>query len=316
MSGNEASNSVPLSNAIPGESQVIDSTNSPLNAIASEDAGFEANGQIPISKPHLNQERPFLPPIMPNIPPMHPGGMPVVPTDWVDPNSHNSNNNNLYIKNLSDNVTEEKLRELFSPFGDIVSVKVMRDDMGNSKGFGFVCFSNAPDAHKAKHTMHTQMVEKKPLFVTFAQKKEDRQKQLQQFHSNGFHGSYGMYPPPPFGAPMNFPEFYSRQPILPFSPQPQPPMPYLGMGEYPPQYPPKGNKPQQRRGQYAGPQNGGGRGNPNNQYKNNRNYSKQNRRDYPPSGSEHYNNPSVMMPPPSAFSANDPSPQNDIVPQN
>lgn len=50
-------------------------------------------------------------------------------------------NINLYIKNLDDSVDEDKLREMFAPFGTITSHKIMRDDKGNSRGFGFVCFS-------------------------------------------------------------------------------------------------------------------------------------------------------------------------------
>src|SRR5262249_36855275 len=34
---------------------------------------------------------------------------------------------NLYIKNLADEIDDEKLRELFAPFGTITSAKVMRD---------------------------------------------------------------------------------------------------------------------------------------------------------------------------------------------
>jgi len=53
---------------------------------------------------------------------------------------------NLYIKNLSRDVDEEKLTAEFSQFGTITSVKVMRDKQnGESRGFGFVCFT-APRA--------------------------------------------------------------------------------------------------------------------------------------------------------------------------
>ena len=46
---------------------------------------------------------------------------------------------NIYIANLSVNVTDEDLRELFSPYGTINSVKVIIDkETGKSKGFGFV----------------------------------------------------------------------------------------------------------------------------------------------------------------------------------
>ncbi|MDR2193195.1 MAG: RNA-binding protein [Treponema sp.] len=45
----------------------------------------------------------------------------------------------LYVGNLTYNTTEDGLRNLFSQFGTVVSVKVIYDrDTGNSKGFGFV----------------------------------------------------------------------------------------------------------------------------------------------------------------------------------
>ncbi|KAM7250458.1 hypothetical protein ACFE04_022341 [Oxalis oulophora] len=47
---------------------------------------------------------------------------------------------NLYVKRLDDTTSDEKLKELFSPFGVITSCKVMRDPFGVSKGSGFVAF--------------------------------------------------------------------------------------------------------------------------------------------------------------------------------
>ena len=48
---------------------------------------------------------------------------------------------NLYVKNLDDQIDDERLRKEFAPFGTITSAKVMTDSTGRSKGFGFVCFS-------------------------------------------------------------------------------------------------------------------------------------------------------------------------------
>lgn len=45
----------------------------------------------------------------------------------------------IYIGNLSFNTTEEKISEIFSKFGEINSVTILRDSFsGLSKGFGFV----------------------------------------------------------------------------------------------------------------------------------------------------------------------------------
>ena len=46
---------------------------------------------------------------------------------------------NIYIGNLSYNVTEDSLRSIFEEFGEIESAKVIMDRFtGRSKGFGFV----------------------------------------------------------------------------------------------------------------------------------------------------------------------------------
>jgi polyadenylate-binding protein len=61
---------------------------------------------------------------------------------------------NLYIKNLEDGIDDERLRSEFSTYGTITSAKVMKDDKGNSKGFGFVCFSSPDEATKAVTEMN------------------------------------------------------------------------------------------------------------------------------------------------------------------
>ena len=137
---------------------------------------------------------------------------------------------NLYVKNLDDDVDDEKLREIFAGAGTVTSAKVMRDtgpersespdsekdmenkkesdkegseedsekkdddakdddtkkdskskrQLGKSKGFGFVCFSNADEATKAVSDYHQKMVNGKPLYVAVAMRKDVRKTQLEQ----------------------------------------------------------------------------------------------------------------------------------------
>ncbi|MED6162124.1 hypothetical protein PIB30_067403 [Stylosanthes scabra] len=61
---------------------------------------------------------------------------------------------NIYVKNINDSVTDNQLREHFSACGTIISAKVMQDEKGGSKGFGFVCFSTPEEANKAVNTFH------------------------------------------------------------------------------------------------------------------------------------------------------------------
>jgi len=85
---------------------------------------------------------------------------------------------NLYVKNLDDNIDDERLRKEFSQFGTITSAKIMTEG-GRSKGFGFVCFSSPEEATKAVTEMNGRIIVAKPLYVALAQRKEDRRVQLQ-----------------------------------------------------------------------------------------------------------------------------------------
>ncbi|KAI6109480.1 polyadenylate binding protein [Pisolithus sp. B1] len=86
---------------------------------------------------------------------------------------------NLYIKNLEDDIDDDKLRAEFEPFGTITSCKVMRDEKGMSRGFGFVCFSSPDEATKAVADMNNKMIGSKPLYVSLAQRREIRRQQLE-----------------------------------------------------------------------------------------------------------------------------------------
>jgi polyadenylate-binding protein len=87
---------------------------------------------------------------------------------------------NLYIKNLDDDIDDDKLRNEFEPFGVITSAKVMRNENGTSKGFGFVCFSAPEEATKAVAEMNNKMLGTKPLYVSLAQRREVRRQQLER----------------------------------------------------------------------------------------------------------------------------------------
>jgi polyadenylate-binding protein len=112
---------------------------------------------------------------------------------------------NLYVKNLSDDTDDAKLRETFKQFGDITSAKIMADPAGKGKGFGFVCFATPEEATKAVTEMNGRMLDGKPLYVALAQRKEVRRGQLEaQYNARA---KMGAPPPqmfPPQGAPMYY----------------------------------------------------------------------------------------------------------------
>lgn len=85
---------------------------------------------------------------------------------------------NLYVKNLDDTFDDDQLRKIFEDFGKITSAKVMTDENGRSKGFGFVCFEKPEEATKAVTEMNSKILNSKPLYVALAQRKEDRRAQL------------------------------------------------------------------------------------------------------------------------------------------
>jgi RNA recognition motif-containing protein len=57
---------------------------------------------------------------------------------------------NLHAGNISSSMTEEALKDLFKVYGNVLSVKIVKDKYtGISKGFGFVEMENLDDAHAA-----------------------------------------------------------------------------------------------------------------------------------------------------------------------
>ncbi|KAL3646821.1 hypothetical protein CASFOL_009365 [Castilleja foliolosa] len=114
---------------------------------------------------------------------------------------------NVYVKNIDDAITDDELKKYFSQCGTITSAKIMRDDKGASKGFGFVCFSTPEEANKSVYTFHATskglILHRKPLYVAIAQRKEDRQAQLQLINAQRMAGLV-----PPAIIPGGYSHFY------------------------------------------------------------------------------------------------------------
>ena len=86
---------------------------------------------------------------------------------------------NLYVKNLDEQVDEQRLKEEFMPCGLISSIKLMVDENGRSRGFGFVCYSTPEEASKAIAELNGKLLFGKPLYVAHAQRKDERRAQLE-----------------------------------------------------------------------------------------------------------------------------------------
>lgn len=88
---------------------------------------------------------------------------------------------NVFVKNFGDYYDEESLHQAFSEFGEITSSRVMIDETGKSKGFGFVCFKEPESAEAAVNALHGKDLDGgKTLFVGRAQKKGERLAELRE----------------------------------------------------------------------------------------------------------------------------------------
>lgn len=155
---------------------------------------------------------------------------------------------NLYVKNLEDEIDEERLRKEFSQFGTVKNVKIMMDpEKKISRGFGFVCFTTPEEAQRAIAEMNGRILPgcHKPLYVNLHEPREQRRQKLMQQYARSRNFMRGpvpgagpaLYPTP--GAPMFYPpvQGFMYPPQHPMMPRPRgwPPVP---QGQYPiPNYP-------------------------------------------------------------------------------
>ncbi len=82
---------------------------------------------------------------------------------------------NIFVGNLSKDVSDEDLQNLFSEYGNVKSVKVIRDLFsGESKGFGFIEMPGQAEAQKAMSELNTVELKGKKIVVNEARPKTDR----------------------------------------------------------------------------------------------------------------------------------------------
>ena len=76
---------------------------------------------------------------------------------------------NIYVGNLSYEVSEEELRKAFEAFGEIDSVNIIKDRIsGQSKGFGFVEMPSKAEALSAINGLNGKELKGKTLNVNEA----------------------------------------------------------------------------------------------------------------------------------------------------
>jgi RNA recognition motif-containing protein len=81
----------------------------------------------------------------------------------------------IYVGNLSYNVTDDDLRELFSQHGELASAEVIKDKFsGQSKGFGFVDMPSSSEANEAIKELNETLFQGRKLTVNEARPRAER----------------------------------------------------------------------------------------------------------------------------------------------
>jgi RNA recognition motif-containing protein len=81
----------------------------------------------------------------------------------------------IYVGNLPYSVNESSLNEIFSPYGTVISTKIITDmQTGRSKGFGFVEMSSDEESAKAIKELDNAELEGRNIKVNLAKPKEER----------------------------------------------------------------------------------------------------------------------------------------------
>ena len=82
---------------------------------------------------------------------------------------------NMYVSNLSFHTTDETLRALFAPFGNVSSAKVITDrESGQSRGFGFVEMDIVAEGQEAMKSLNNKEIEGRALSVSVAKERAPR----------------------------------------------------------------------------------------------------------------------------------------------
>ncbi len=81
----------------------------------------------------------------------------------------------IYVGNLSFDTNDDQLNSIFTPFGAVVSARVIKDKFTDrSRGFGFVEMENNEEADKAIAALNGKEVDGRALKVSEAQPREDK----------------------------------------------------------------------------------------------------------------------------------------------
>jgi len=103
---------------------------------------------------------------------------------------------NIYVGNLSGDVSGEDLRQAFEAFGQVASATVIMDKFsGKSRGFGFVEMSSRDEAQSAIDGLNGKDLKGQRLSVNEARPRTEKHggKREQRGDKGGFDGKKGKY---------------------------------------------------------------------------------------------------------------------------
>ena len=80
----------------------------------------------------------------------------------------------IFVGNLSFQITDFDLEDLFKEYGEVSSAKVVVDRMtGRSRGFGFVEMNSEDSAQQAVEALNGAEVKGRPINVSFAREQSN-----------------------------------------------------------------------------------------------------------------------------------------------
>ncbi|MDH4219443.1 MAG: RNA-binding protein [Candidatus Aminicenantes bacterium] len=96
---------------------------------------------------------------------------------------------NIYVGNLLREATEDDVRQAFEAFGQVTSVKIIKDKYtGDSKGFAFVEMPNSREAQSAISGLDGKDLKGSTLKVNEARPRSDDRRGGGGFKRGGFGG--------------------------------------------------------------------------------------------------------------------------------
>ena len=99
---------------------------------------------------------------------------------------------NIYVGNLSYEVTEEDLRLAFEPFGQVDSVNIIKDKFsGQSRGFGFIEMPSAEEAQSAINDLNSTELTGRTLNVNEARPRSESGRGGGRRGGGGGRGGFG-----------------------------------------------------------------------------------------------------------------------------